>query len=154
MFSVMRCHQPTRVAVEWANVLLVLVQSRGRSLRAIALAAWRWSSSMDTSLSSQENRGQLCAWNKEHFGESCVFSVVIGVFAFAVCESGQGSREVPGPSVPGRVRSVPPRQMAVRNVQVRTRMRCLLPERRVARRPHQSGQWRRVVSLERKHHST
>ena len=37
------------------------------------------------------------------------------------------------PSVPGRVRSSPSRRMSVRNVQVRTRMRCPVPERRVAR---------------------
>ena len=38
-FSVKRCHQPTRIAVERAHGYHVFVQSRGRSLRAVALAA-------------------------------------------------------------------------------------------------------------------
>ena len=46
----------------------------------------------------------------------------------AVSRNGQGSRAVPCPSVPGRVRSAPSRQMLFRRVRVRTRMRCPLPE--------------------------
>ena len=48
-----------------------------------------------------------------------------------VSRSGQGSREVPGPSVPSRVRSVPSRQMSFWKIQVRTRMGCRLLEGRV-----------------------
>ena len=50
MFSAMKCLRPTRIAVRHANVKLVFVQSRGRSLRAVALAVGQWSSSMATSL--------------------------------------------------------------------------------------------------------
>ena len=39
----------------------------------------------------------------------------------------QGSGAVPGPLVPGHVRSTPSRWMLFWNVQVRTRMRCRLP---------------------------
>ena len=86
-----------------------------------------------------ESHGQLCVWSKEVLVESYVFSAVIGLFAgfmsasvrmrrkrssrsrfvkdvvswlrrWAVSLNGQGSRAVPGPSVPGRVRSAPSRR--------------------------------------------
>ena len=109
------------------------------------------------------SHGQPCAWNREHSGNFCVSSAVIGVCAglmsatvrmrqkkgsrsrfvkvdavswlrrWVVSWSGQGSREASGPSVPGRVRFAPSRQMSIWNVRVRTRIRCLLPEGRVAR---------------------
>ena len=157
MFLAMKCLQPTRSVVGRANGYHVYAQSHGRSLRAVASAVGQWSSSMVTSLSwrsaivelsqfltpasssrgrliwSPESRGQLCVWSKEHLVESCVFSVVIGVFAGLTSasvptyrkrashsrivkdaarwrrrldesQSGQDSREAPGPSVPGRVR--------------------------------------------------
>ena len=37
-------HQPNRIAVEQANGKHVSAQSRGRSLRVVVLAVWRWSS--------------------------------------------------------------------------------------------------------------
>ena len=40
MLSVMKCPQPTRFAVEQANICHVFVQSRGRLLRAVALLAF------------------------------------------------------------------------------------------------------------------
>ena len=51
MFSVTKYPQPTRNVVERTTGYQVVVQSRGRSLRAVALAGGRWSSSMVTSLS-------------------------------------------------------------------------------------------------------
>ena len=42
-------------------------------------------------------------------------------------QSGQGSGEAPGPSVPSRVRFAPSLQMSIKNVQVLTRMKCRLP---------------------------
>ena len=99
MFSV-------RIAVERANRCHVLVQSHGRSLRAVAFAVGRWSSSMVTSLCRhsgmvalsqslmpasssrgrliwfQESHGQPCVRNRRAFwGEHHVSSAVIGVFA-------------------------------------------------------------------------
>ena len=94
--------------------------------------------------------------SKEHLEESYVFSAVIGVFAglmsasvlmhrkwaslsrFAKvvagwlrrlvgCQSGQGSREVPDPSVPGRVRFASSLRMSIWQFQVQTRMTCRLP---------------------------
>ena len=50
MFSVMKCLQPTSVAVERANGHRVFAQSHGRSFRAVAFAVGRWSSSMVKSL--------------------------------------------------------------------------------------------------------
>ena len=175
MSSVMKCFQPTRISVGRANEKVVFVQSRRQSLRAVALAAGRWSSSVVTNLfwhspiveSSQfltqassshgrriwfpESRGRLCVWSKELLVESCVFSAVNGVFAglttasvrmhwkrgshsrfvkdaaswpsrLVGSQSGQGSREAPGPSVPGCVRFAPSRRRLVWSVQARTRM--------------------------------
>ena len=45
MFPAVKCLQPMRIAVERANGYLVFAQSHGRSLRAVALAVGRWSSS-------------------------------------------------------------------------------------------------------------
>ena len=76
--------------------------------------------------------------------------------------SEQVSREASCPSVPGRVHFAPSRQMSIWMVRVRTRMRCLLPKGRVARRSlrfrynfwiPRNGDWRRaVVSARGKHH--
>ena len=105
IFSVIKCPQPTRNAVERANGYLAFVQSCGRSLRAVALAGGRWSSSTVTSISwrsaivvlfqsvmpasnmggrlswFQESHGQQCVWNTDHLEEFFVFSEVIEVFA-------------------------------------------------------------------------
>ena len=194
MFSVMRCLQPARSAVERASGY----QSRGRSLRAVASAGGRWSSSMVTSLSwrsaivllspfltpasnsrarlswLQGNHGQLCVWNKEHWGEFFVFSAVIGVFAgmmsasygcigkgfpFAVRDGCRGLASEVG-RVSQRTRfkssskSAPSHWMLFWSFQVRTRMRCRLPEGSVARSSRkcgcnfwipQNGHWRRAV---------
>ena len=51
----------------------------------------------------------------------------------SLLRSGQCSREVPSPSVPSRVRSAPSRGILFWSVQVRTRMRCRLPDRRASR---------------------
>ena len=51
MFSVVKFPQPTRIEVERARGYHALVQSRGRSLRAVAFAGGRWSSSVVTTLS-------------------------------------------------------------------------------------------------------
>ena len=51
MFSVMKCHQPTRIAAERANGSHEFVQSLGRSVRAVASAVRRWGSSVVASLS-------------------------------------------------------------------------------------------------------
>ena len=61
MFSVMRCHQPTRLAVERASGQHVFAQSRVRSLRVVASVGERWSSSMVTSppWRSQQSRCSL-----------------------------------------------------------------------------------------------
>ena len=167
----MECLQPTRIAVERANGYHVFVQSHGRSLRAVALAGERWSSSMVMSLcwrsaivglsqslmQASSSRGLLSGepWSTVHmeqrvFGESCLFrsdwslrwldSASVRMHRrrashsrfvkdcaswrrkLVESPSRHGSREVPGPSVPGRVRSVPSRQMSVVNVHVRTRM--------------------------------
>ena len=132
----------------------------------------------------QESHGQLTErTEKRTFGGFSVFSAVIGVFSglmsasvrmhrkrasrsrfvedvaswlrrWAVSQSGHGSREGPGPSVPGRVRCAPSRQMLFWSFQVRTRMTCCLPEGRVARTSGkclynfwipQNGDWRRLV---------
>ena len=175
ILSVMKCLQPTRIAVERASGYHVFNQSRGRSVRAVTFAVARWSSSTVTSLSwrsaivvlSQsltpasssrgrltwfpESRSQLCVWSEELWVESYFFSAVIGVFAGSTSassrmhrnrgshlrfekdvaswlrrsvgsQSGRGSREAPGPSVPGRVRSAPPLRMRFWNVQDQTRM--------------------------------
>ena len=103
---VVKCHQPTRLAVEWANGPHTFDQSRGRSLRAVAVAARRWRSSTVTSLFlALSNRGALsildatfkfaqasclvsgepwstCAWNGEHSGD--------GQFWKRECVSGLG----------------------------------------------------------------
>ena len=103
IFSVMRCHQPTRVAVERASGEHEFAQLRGRSLRAVESAGGRWSSSMVTSLSwryaavvlsqswtpasSSRDRpawfqgchGNLCGWSQGHLEESNVYSAAIGV---------------------------------------------------------------------------
>ena len=105
MFSVNRCHLPNRVAVERASGQHEFTQLRGRSLRAIASAAGRWSSGVVTSLSwrsatvvlsqswtpASNSRGcltwfqvshsQRCAWNRQNFGEFYVSSAAIGVCA-------------------------------------------------------------------------
>ena len=88
----------------------------------------------------QGSHGQPRAWNKKHSERFYVSSAVIRVFVglmsasvrtlqtkgsrarfvkdvvwtrkLVVSRSGPGSREVPGPSVPGRVRSVPSRQVS------------------------------------------
>ena len=112
-----------------------------------------------------ESPGQLCVRSKEHLVESYVFSVVIRVFvgstsasvrmhrkgfAFEVqdaasrrrklveSQNGQGSREAPGPSVPGRVRFAASRQMSIWVVRVPTRCRFnfWIPR---------NGNWRRAV---------
>ena len=103
MFSVTKCLQPTRIAVERANGLPVFDQSPGRSLRAVASAVGQWSSSVVTSLLlALSNRGALsifasfklarvlfgfrsslvnCAYGaKSIWEESFAFSAVIGVF--------------------------------------------------------------------------
>ena len=78
-----------------------------------------------------------CAWNIEHSGRFYVSSAVVGLCAglmsaslpmrqkkgsrsrfvswprkLVVSQTGRGSREVPSPSVPGRVRSIPSLQMS------------------------------------------
>ena len=98
----------------------------------------------------QGNHGQLCEWGRESLREFmcllrsdwslrcldvciCTDASQKKGFAFAVREecrprklvvsaSGRGSSGAPGPSVPGRVRSVPSRQMSAWSVQARTRM--------------------------------
>ena len=104
-----------------------------------------------------------CAYGAKSFWRNPLsFSAVIGVFAglasasvrlrrkrssrsrfvkdvvswlrkWVLSRNGQGSRAAPGPSVPGRVRSAPSRWKSVWSVQVRTRMRCRLPDGRAAR---------------------
>ena len=73
--------------------------------------------------------------------------------------NGQGTREVPGTSVPGRARSSPSLQRTFGNAPVRTRTRCRLPGGRVARNSRtcrcnfwipRNGSWRRTG----KHHSS
>ena len=105
MYSIMKCLQPTRVAVVRASGDHVFVQSHRRSLPAVASAVEQWISSKVASLSwrsaivalsqsltpastsrgrlswFQESHGPLCVWNKEDLGESWVFSAVIGVCA-------------------------------------------------------------------------
>ena len=90
MFSAMMCPQPTRVALERANVWHVFVQLRGRSLRTVALAAERCSSSMVTNhfwrpaivdlsqflMQASSSHGDVC---------SCTDATEKG-FAFAVRE--------------------------------------------------------------------
>ena len=100
------------------------------------------SSSRGPPTNFQEGHGQLCVWNRELWGEFHVFSAVIGVSdclmsasvpmhrkravrlrlvndvvrllgTLGVSRNGRGSGAVPGPSVPGRVRSVPSRQMSL-----------------------------------------
>ena len=90
MFSVIKCLQPTRVAVDLANGYHVFDQSRGPCLRVVASAGERWSSSMVTNLCWRSasvvrsrflmpasnlharptrllgNHGQLCDWKREH----------------------------------------------------------------------------------------
>ena len=119
MFSVMKCHQLTRIAVERASGYHVFVQSRGRSLRAVASAGRRWSSSVVTSFSwrsgiveltqsstphssslrhhicYQGSHGQPCAWSSEHLDESCVSSGAIGVCAGWMCAS-ERTRQLKG----------------------------------------------------------
>ena len=186
MFSATKCHQPSRIAVKRTSVQHVFVQSRGRSLRAVAVATGRWSSSTVTSLSfwgrsvfvvlsqsltpaSSSRASYLVSgepWSTVRKEQrafvriQCLFRsdwslrwldvcICTGAsekgFAFAVLE---GCRELASEVgrvsertrfkrssrsvVPGRVRSVPFHQVSVRNVQVRTRMRCRLPEGRVA----------------------
>ena len=75
-------------------------------------------------------------------------------------QNGQGSREAPGPFVPGRVRFAPSlRMLFFEDVQVRMRVRYRLIEGRVARTsqrsrcnfwtPRNGSWWRTVVSSER-----
>ena len=103
IFSIMKFLQTTRIAVERANGYHAFDHSRGRSLRAVALAGERRSSSMVTSLSChsatvvlsrslppasnlrgrptwhQGSHGQLCGWNRDHSVEFSVFSAASGV---------------------------------------------------------------------------
>ena len=74
-FSVIKCLQPNRIAVEQATGYHVFAQSRGRSLRAVALAARRWSSSMVTRLQVRE----------------CVFFFLVSGEAVVNCASGAKS---------------------------------------------------------------
>ena len=133
MFSVMKFPRPTRIAVERANGYHAFVQSRGRSLRAVALAGGRWSSSMVTSLSWRSATVVLSILDASFKFVRASF-LVSGVCAgrmsasvrmrqkqgsrsrflkdavsllrrWGVSRSGQGSRAVPGPSVPGHVRA-------------------------------------------------
>ena len=93
IFLVMKFTQPTHIAVERASGYRAFDQSRGRSLRAVALAGGRWSfvngqesflamsnrGALSTSDASfkfaerpawfQESRCQLHVWNREHLGE-------------------------------------------------------------------------------------
>ena len=147
MFSTLKCLQSKRNAVERASAYYVFDQSLGRSLRAVALAGRRWSSSMVTSPSWRSAAVELtqsfkfarasflvramvnCAYGTKSIRGDFVFSAVIGIFAglmsasvrmqrkrtsrsrfvkdvasslrrWVVSQSGQGSREAPGPSVP------------------------------------------------------
>ena len=116
---------------------------------------------------SPESRGQLCVWSKEHVVESCVFSVVIGVFAGWALHSRfakgvaswrrrlvESPSEAPGPSVPGRVLFAPSYRSPVWSVQVRTRITCRFPKGRVAGRTsrvQELGLRDRLCSLHRGH---
>ena len=173
MFSAMKYLQPMRVAVERENGLHAFVQWRGRSLRSVAFAAGRWSSSMVMSLpwrspivelsqfltQAASSRGRrilvsgkpLPTVRMERRACGGISCLLTGVFAGATSasvrmhrkrashsrfvndaaswrrklvesQSGQGSREAPGPSVPSRVRFAPSYRKPVWSVLVRTRM--------------------------------
>ena len=133
-------------ARQWSRISLGAQQSW-----ALSQSLMQASSSRGRLTWYQGNHGQPCARNGEHLVESSVFSVVIGVFTGSTSASlrmhrkrashsrflkdaasrrrklvesqnGQGSREAPGPSVPGRVCFATSRQMSIWVARVPTRM--------------------------------
>ena len=181
---VLKCLQPTRIAVERANGYHVFVQSHGRSLRAIASAVGRFElvkghdsflalcnrgafSILDARFKFarrliwfEESHGQVCVWNKEHLGEFwCLLRSVwslrwlyvcigrelrdrgLGRMSRACCEGCSGLRtdKVQGKLQvhPWQVACAPlhPRRKSIWSVQVRTKMRCRLPQKKLRGRP-------------------
>ena len=146
-------------------------------------ASFKFAARASALVAGEPCHGQPYAWNQDHLkGISCLIRSEWSLRRLDVCictdasgkgsafavregrrvlasEVGTGFKRSSG-SIRAESRALSSRQMSVRTFQVRTRMRCFLPERRVARTSlrfrynfwiPRNGSWRRaVVSLGRK----